>query len=407
MVFRTGRNHKKEQGAALIMALLLMLVASIIVAGLAIDSDLDLRIARNLQLKNQALNNAETGIALASKILRRAVMDRFKNELAAEEPGMISVGHYQLQLYKNLQDIYTQGGKAEVFREGVKLASVNIVSRKHPDRDARSFELDAVGREKTAEQKVVVVMKEKDSSMQLKSPFCLFNGSPGLTFRDSSFVSGRNYSVPEDFMCAGAGCSPQDYYSSGGAKSPIYFHEHVEKENIVLEDDSAVIDGYSYDRLVELIGRSTLDGADWEKKSEFYAYLADNEYPGDIPGTLGTREQPEINVIKGTDVEDVNGSGILILKNGARITGNMHFEGLLMVKADAGQDFVLFSGGNNTIYGAVVVLGEEVPVILEGSPHVELSSTPSIVFSREGLIAAMIAINKDAPLERLAWRTGF
>ncbi|WP_028574215.1 pilus assembly PilX family protein [Desulfonatronovibrio hydrogenovorans] len=58
-----------QHGAALVMALLIMLVLSIIIIGFSTDVDLDLKISRNLQLKNQAFNWAETGLEVSEELV--------------------------------------------------------------------------------------------------------------------------------------------------------------------------------------------------------------------------------------------------------------------------------------------------------------------------------------------------
>lgn len=65
---------KHERGSALVLAMLVMLIMSIVITGMATDSDLDLKISRNLELKNQAFNNAESGIAVAAEVVRQAEM---------------------------------------------------------------------------------------------------------------------------------------------------------------------------------------------------------------------------------------------------------------------------------------------------------------------------------------------
>ena len=62
-------SSSSQKGAALIMALIMALVLSIIVIGYSTDVDLDIYISRNLQLKNQAFNWAETGVDVAEELV--------------------------------------------------------------------------------------------------------------------------------------------------------------------------------------------------------------------------------------------------------------------------------------------------------------------------------------------------
>lgn len=76
---------RTDQGAALVMSLIAMLVFSIIVIGYSTDTDIDLIISRNLERKNQALNWADTGIDIAEEMLAYSVDTRVMNTPEDEE----------------------------------------------------------------------------------------------------------------------------------------------------------------------------------------------------------------------------------------------------------------------------------------------------------------------------------
>lgn len=80
------KEQASEQGGALIMAMLVLMVMSIVIMGMATDADLDLKISRNLKLKNQAFNNAETGIALCTEALRYTLSTCRKGDGANDVP---------------------------------------------------------------------------------------------------------------------------------------------------------------------------------------------------------------------------------------------------------------------------------------------------------------------------------
>ena len=116
---------------------------------------------------------------------------------------------------------------------------------------------------------------------------------------------------------------------------------------------------------------------------------------------LGTREEPEITVVQEGEINSVNGAGILVLKDGARIAGDTHFEGLVIF--DSVSEEQLFSGGNNTLYGSMIVRGEgDEDIELGDEEDVELAGTPSILFSREGLLSALRAMNIEL-LSHVSW----
>jgi len=83
---------------------------SIVVMGMATDSDLDLKISRNLQLKNEAFNNAETGIDLAIESIRHSADSILDEGNGQDNTGVTNYDIYDYNLTikegLNLHDIY-------------------------------------------------------------------------------------------------------------------------------------------------------------------------------------------------------------------------------------------------------------------------------------------------------------
>lgn len=72
MVFRQIELHgqsRSENGVALIMAVVVLTVLSIMIMGIARDVDLDLGITRNIRLKHDAFNWSQAGIDIAEEMI--------------------------------------------------------------------------------------------------------------------------------------------------------------------------------------------------------------------------------------------------------------------------------------------------------------------------------------------------
>lgn len=65
-----------QQGIVLVMALLVLLVMSVVIMGFSTDVKMDILISRNLQLKHQAFNWAETGMDIAEGLVGYSVDTR-------------------------------------------------------------------------------------------------------------------------------------------------------------------------------------------------------------------------------------------------------------------------------------------------------------------------------------------
>ena len=76
LFLHTSSPDTTQKGAALVMALVMALVLSVVAIGISTDSDLDIRISHNLQLKNRAFNWAETGVDLAEELVGYSVDTR-------------------------------------------------------------------------------------------------------------------------------------------------------------------------------------------------------------------------------------------------------------------------------------------------------------------------------------------
>ena len=55
-------NRKRQQGAALVISLIVLILMSLMVVGSSLSSVIELKIGNNVQFGNEAFQNAETGV---------------------------------------------------------------------------------------------------------------------------------------------------------------------------------------------------------------------------------------------------------------------------------------------------------------------------------------------------------
>ena len=118
--------------------------------------------------------------------------------------------------------------------------------------------------------------------------------------------------------------------------------------------------------------------------------------------TWGTRAAPQVTyVTEHATISTTNaGTGILIIDAGAQITGNVYFEGLVIYLTKnicALEDNAHLSATNLSVYGAVIVVGEE-PLDLEISSNsalkycsaalANLNKLPAVAGASAGKIAS-------------------
>lgn len=137
---------RNQQGSALVLALLVMLVMSIVIMGMATDSDLDLKISRNLELKNQAFDNAETGIVLAAEVVRESGMLNWPDSNGDDSTSSVDLSdNYRLEINSDLENIYNDGGEIEVYFEGEDNNEVLIAAVSVTLLDGGGFSLNSDG----------------------------------------------------------------------------------------------------------------------------------------------------------------------------------------------------------------------------------------------------------------------
>jgi len=167
-------------------------------------------------------------------------------------------------------------------------------------------------------------------------------------------IDGRDYNLPLDFYCSGAGCNGT--LSTNPVIPGVFSAKPV------------FITGNYKDKIIGgIITNGTSQCSYWQKQ---VATLIPQAIPLSDKintGTLGTWNNPEVVLVRGdtTISGSVPGAGILIVMPNGNITltGNCHYEGRIILMGD--NNFSL--QGNASIFGAVVVIGDNVNIQIQGS----------------------------------------
>ena len=157
-IFKSDCADTNQHGSVLVMALLIMMIMSIVVMGMAADTDMDLKISRNLQLKNEAFNNAETGIAVATELLRDSA--QASNEGESDSFGnIVNFSTYTVEIDSADDTFYDKGGGVKI--KGSDLYSEVSVELFFPNSnkdssDFRAFKIHATGYDGNENAKTVI-----------------------------------------------------------------------------------------------------------------------------------------------------------------------------------------------------------------------------------------------------------
>jgi len=363
--------RKGQSGSALIMALLVLLVMSIVVMGMATDSDLDLKISRNLQQKNEAFNNAETGIDVAIEMLRYSIY-------ADKDPTNLHIGDFELpSYYGSLNDDF-------------EIKSVNPLT---PSMDrflitSKGFS-DGVLPAVQIVQSQVKHLKFMPNYSPPAAALSIFNPDPIINFGGNIGILGDE-NVDDDYI-------PSLYIDDVDSD---FTEDDISGQAYTLDPPFDGIKNHDKQNYV------TQSNDDWIATAEFFSDLAaktDRYFncPDDDPQDLGSPADPKISVLDGCDklaggTDD--GAGILVIRNGIKISGNFQFDGLVIAIIESEDDEVdlIDLAGTPEINGAFVTAGSVSEVGLHG--------TPDIIYDKDSLDYADTAFNRKAIIVRESWK---
>ena len=105
---RRRSQSQSEEGVALILAVVVLTVLSVVIMGVSRDVDLDLGITRNFRLKHDAFNWAESGIDVAEEMIGYAIYSGGKDaEKSPYPPKPVGTSAYVIEVPGN--SLYPNG----------------------------------------------------------------------------------------------------------------------------------------------------------------------------------------------------------------------------------------------------------------------------------------------------------
>jgi len=148
-------------------------------------------------------------------------------------------------------------------------------------------------------------------------------------------------------------------------------------------DSSFVVNDISKNISKAIIGagaspsvRNVYDNTDWIKVTQDYIFSADIVLPTGTYSqgtTFGTIAEPKITYCTGNvDFTDATGAGILIINGDMKLSGNFNFYGIVI--AYGNSTIRTQTIGNNGIYGATVLVGDNVNIDSQGNAKFYYSS---------------------------------
>lgn len=352
------KERASEQGVALIMAMLVLTVMSIVIMGMATDADLDLKISRNLKLKNQAFNNAETGIALAAEVVRQSAMLNWVAEDSDASDLNLPNG-YRLEIIKpdtGLGSLYNEKGIIDVYYEenGNENHIANLTIKALNE---VSYSLESEGFEKNNS-------KSKIKALILPNePF-----SAGMIGCEEIVFNGNAYSAETDVLSGGS------ISNTKNVTGDVNEHKEIVCDPLQLNEMFSVLDPNISHRDVEIPNKKTLESIDF-----LDGFYTANKL--DIKGSLTIEgDLDEVNIYIKDDIEI---DGEIIVEDGTQL--NIYVEGYITItgngKVNLGgdSDQLIFYSSNSNKDDVTVSIGgrpEFNGAIYAPYTNIQFSGTP-------------------------------
>ena len=366
--------YGNEKGMVLATGLIFLAIIAILGTTAVIVTTTDLKIGTNYKLSEQAFYAAEAGIQRAANALKAGVSNGFNDELLGidgtsdtSDDGILSFGSsvsfgdgsYAVQVTDNNDD----GDFFSDFDNKVIITSTGTVNNAS----------------KTIEAVYYYRKVDVDGALGI------YGDGPAVELSGASEIDGRDYKVPPDFDCSGAGCTAT---LAGGvpAEPGIYAEEAITQKGLITDETDPKQNIFG-DPPVKDVGGSEISVSYWQ---DFANSLTPDLTVDSAEGTItenifGSRDNPQITMISdsatGTHLSGtIDGAGILIVNGDLQITGTFHFEGLIIVMS--GGDLVVTGTGRSITYGSVVLAGSGV------SSEVDYGGHASIRYSSQALLSA-------------------
>lgn len=352
------RPIAEERGIALVIALLVMVLLSILGVTFLSMSATEIAIASNEVAASRAFFLTEAGTALAKRTLRSSA--NWNIQLAAAQPfpcpalvpASLGTCSYRIE-----NDTADPGG---------------------PTTDTNNLVIiKATGQSLTAAREVHLAFTRLDGIPAPPASLLSVGVSSNISFSGNAFsIDGNNWIPPSD----GGAPATQDNSACTSTTAPKFgigvpntTHQLEVKNNLSNPQQDNVIGAspnppWSPASAIPSIGvDTTLTQDQLVALADYLLPLADVTYsPGTSisSGTLGTQAYPKIVVVDATGysgsdpaltLSATSGAGILIVKNGTlRFTGTSQWVGVvIVVGSNVGID--VRGGGNKSLYGATLL----------------------------------------------------
>ena len=125
LIFKSsqGCRQRKEDGVALIMAVVVLTVLSVMIIGVSRDVELDLGITRNVRLNHDAFNWSEAGMDIAEEMIGFAVDTRGDDANATVNKV---VGSSNYTVANPGSTLFLSNGTVTLSRQGRTLATSRV-----------------------------------------------------------------------------------------------------------------------------------------------------------------------------------------------------------------------------------------------------------------------------------------
>ncbi|MBW2737747.1 MAG: pilus assembly PilX N-terminal domain-containing protein [Deltaproteobacteria bacterium] len=336
--------YNNEKGFVLPVGLMFLAIIAILGTTAVIITTTDLKIGTNYRASEQAFYVAEAGIQRAANALKAGASNGFDDELLGSD-GILSFGSsvsfgdgtYAVQVTDN------DDGDSNMFSDSdgkVLITSIGTI-----DNASKTIE-------------AVYYYREVDVDGALG----IYGHNPAVELSGASEIDGRDYNVPPDFDCSGAGCTAT---LAGGAPAEpgIYTEEAIIPVGLITDETDSKQNVFG-DPPIDEDGGGAGSVPYWQNFANSLTpdLTVDSATEGTITENIfGCRDNPQITMITDSAVTGthlsgtIDGAGILIVNGDLQITGTFHFEGLVIVMA--GGDLVVTGTGRSITYGSVVLAG--------------------------------------------------
>lgn len=334
---------KKQNGAVLIVTMILLVVMTILAVEGMKTSTMQILMTTNFQSKAQSFQWAENGLVDAGSYLA----GNFDTASVGDTGTWTENGYtHDWEIIGSMDEVAMGVGET-----GFMVRSIGTFSM----------------------ARTVLVAEYARIERPLATAAALsLHPAGSVTLYGNSTVSGLNWHVPADPDCNGNNCAG----TLAGTDDSVGIYSDTDVGDLT-EVGSTTLEGAPTTQN----GGGACDQACWAAWAANIAPLATvhNGTQGDGSINWGTRDNPVIHVINEGMIigSNLDSFGILIVDNVTlAINGNLHHEGLVVV---IGDNVELIIGGTTRIFGSVIVASPDASI------DVGATGTPGIFYSLEAL----------------------